>query len=635
MSKRIRRVLSHAHVGAVILLDRHAEPRTEYNCRGIPPQCGLPLFWMVYDQLDSTSGFAGLKVLILGYFGLRERGLEESAMHAEAWGPAEEGEGGTEAHAVAGGGPGGKGRGVFRLRLHSHPTDAITKPKMENKRALLPIIVEEYYFRIDRLEYNALQEAVCHFEVQFFNASNTLDSMPETTYEAPSIPTLLTLSAASSLLDRLVHANLLGSLLVGIIYGPQVANILPADALTTFINVGYIGLLIIVFEAGLTTDLSLLVANIALSVVTALTGIMFPIGFSFFLLYFGYGYTVLEAFAAGASLSSTSLGTTLALLPTRMRRTRVGAVLMSAALLDDVAGLVIAAIIVQLADNGSTGTVPWYVIVRPILVSLAFAGGVPVLAYAVRAIAPQGLLRRPSFCSPPAQLLLLVAVLSGVVAGANYAGTSELFGAYLAGIFLSILFETAIPTSDSESATSMASPDNVHPTLEAYEVLVAPVQNQLLAPLFFASVGAALPIRSLGRVEGSSAVVWKGIIFSILMVLCKAVVGVWMLIWPDAASGRGWFGARKGPFPRLEDQEEQAQSEKDARKSRWWGAALLGMAMIPRGEIALIVAQLARPLLSPEGEGDSEPFAVVIWAILVTTVGGALGIGFMLGKRGS
>ena len=119
--------------------------------------------------------------------------------------------------------------------------------------------------------------------------------MPETTYEAPSIPTLLTLSsflylnsAASSLFDRIIHANLLGPLLVGIIYGPQVAGILPADALTTFINVGYIGLLIIIFEAGLTTDLSLLVANIALSVITALTGIMFPIGFSFFLLYFAF-----------------------------------------------------------------------------------------------------------------------------------------------------------------------------------------------------------------------------------------------------------------------------------------------------------------------------------------------------------
>ncbi|KAL1747114.1 Cation/H+ exchanger, partial [Schizophyllum fasciatum] len=486
-----------------------------------------------------------------------------------------------------------------------------------------------------------------HFEVQFFNASTTLDSMPEIIYEAPSIPTLLTISsffylnsAASSAFDRLVHANLLGPLLVGIVYGPQVANILSTDVLNTFISVGYIGLLLIVFEAGLTTDLSLLVANIALSVVTALTGIMLPIGFSFFLLYFGYGYTVLEAFAAGAALSSTSLGTTLALLPIRMRRTRVGAVLMSAALLDDVAGLVIAAIIVQLANTGAAGTVPWYVIVRPVLVSLAFAGGVPALAYLVRALVPSGLLRRPTVCALPAQLLLLVAVLSGVVASAKYAGTSELFGAYLAGIFLSVLFE--VPEPSGASTSSAASRLSAHPTHEAYEGLLAPVQNQFLAPLFFASVGVALPIRSLGRVQGSSAVVWKGLVFSVLMVLCKAAVGVWMLLWPDAAAGRGWFGARRGgasvaPYQDQEQegrgQEEEVRSEKDARRSRLWNAALLGMAMVPRGEIALIVAQLARPLLSPGEEGDSEPFAVVIWAVLVTTVGGALGIGLMLSKR--
>ena len=39
-----------------------------------------------------------------------------------------------------------------------------------------------------------------------------------------------------------------------------------------------------------------------------------PIAFSFALLTAGYGYSPLEAFAAGAALSSTSLGTTLAAL---------------------------------------------------------------------------------------------------------------------------------------------------------------------------------------------------------------------------------------------------------------------------------------------------------------------------------
>lgn len=52
-------------------------------------------------------------------------------------------------------------------------------------------------------------------------------------------------------------------------------------------------------------------SNLPLSIVCALTGIGLPIGFSFALLQAGYGYTPLETFAAGAALSSTSLGTTL------------------------------------------------------------------------------------------------------------------------------------------------------------------------------------------------------------------------------------------------------------------------------------------------------------------------------------
>ena len=57
-------------------------------------------------------------------------------------------------------------------------------------------------------------------------------------------------------------------------------------------------------------------------------------------------------------------------------------------------------------------------------------------------------------------------------------------------------------------------------------------------------------------------------------------------------------------------------------------AALVGLAMVSRGGIALIIAQLARGLLV-DGVHE-EPFAVVIWAILVSTVGGALGVGVLL-----
>jgi hypothetical protein len=68
--------------------------------------------------------------------------------------------------------------------------------------------------------------------------------------------------------------------------------------------------------------------------------------------------------------------------------------------------------------------------------------------------------------------------------------------------------------------------------------------------------------------------------------------------------------------------------------SRPHSACLLGVAMVARGEIALIVAQLAQPLLTGSRKGSQsasgEAFAAVIWAILVTTFVGAVGVGWVL-----
>lgn len=112
----------------------------------------------------------------------------------------------------------------------------------------------------------------------------------------------------------------------------------------------------------------------------ALCGILFPIAVSLLVLHFGFGYTTLQAFGAGVSLCSTSLGTTLALLRPEHRQTRTGAVLMSAALLDDIAGLVLAAIIQSLPFKGSSLPFHGTPIARPILVSFVFAFGTPLFA---------------------------------------------------------------------------------------------------------------------------------------------------------------------------------------------------------------------------------------------------------------
>ncbi|KIY69891.1 Sodium/hydrogen exchanger [Cylindrobasidium torrendii FP15055 ss-10] len=436
-------------------------------------------------------------------------------------------------------------------------------------------------------------------------------------YEIPEIPILFTftsyfflLNIAENIATTVLNAGIIGSLVTGIIYGPEAANILPASAEETFLVVGYIGLLLIVFEAGLTTDMTVLRRNFPLSCMAAFVGIAMPIALSMLLLAVGYHYSSLQAFAAGAALSSTSLGTTLSLLTPETKQTRIGVVILSAALFDDIVGLVIASVIEKLASSAFT----WDSVVRPILVSVAF-----ILATYLLAFLPT-LIPALKFTKMIAHLWAIVLVLSGYVAGAKYAGTSELLGAYLAGVLVMQLAPTQeAHKDDTTEAGSLPNP------LAAFEHYMLPVQQTLLSPLFFASIGAALPMSSLGSVNGSSQVVWRGIVYAVLMFISKLAVGVVVWIWPDSENGRGWMGrshVQSASAPPISLQPMVPVTSTPMR-----GAILAGLAMVARGEIALIVAQLGRSILERDG---GEAFAVVIWAILVDTVGGALGVGLLL-----
>lgn len=474
-----------------------------------------------------------------------------------------------------------------------------------------------------------------------------------THYEAPHLSVLLTVSSflylvnvAEALFEYLINAGLIGSLAVGIIYGPQVSDILPEPVQHAFIILGYVGLVLLVFEAGLSTNITLLFNNIILSVVTAFSGIVLPIAFSLLLLHVGYGYSVLQAFGAGAALCSTSLGITLALLQPDLRRTRAGTVLLSAALLDDIVGLVIAAIIQELPATGgaSSGIIIWPTIVRPILVSFGFAFLTPAFAVVLRVL----LRRLPNLWSHRVytvrvQLLVVVAGLSGFVAGAKYAGTSELFGAYLAGALITHVFAPPPQPGNGDQETMPQSYRNVYSPADAFAAYLLQPLQLILSPVFFASIGAALPIRSLVSINGSYRVVWRGILYSLLMVISKAAVGLWMLIWPSSWSRRHWFGSGKRREIKTQSAAMEAETSNNpvtyptypttSELSLPRATALIGFAMVARGEIALTVAQLARPLLvndSTDPSGTSEPFAVVIWAIFVSTIGGAIGVGFLL-----
>lgn len=180
-------------------------------------------------------------------------------------------------------------------------------------------------------------------------------------------------------------------------------------------------------------------ANIFVSIAVALTGILTPIALSFVLKELVLASS-LQAFAAGAALSATSLGTTFTILSTtNLISTRLGTVTTCAAMLDDVAGLVMVQVIANL--GGGNTSLDAITIIRPVFVSIGFAVGIFLLcAFCFKPIlkvAFENGNRMPRWMLT-AQFAFLAhtTILVGMVAGATYAGTSSLFAAYLSGVIV-------------------------------------------------------------------------------------------------------------------------------------------------------------------------------------------------------
>ncbi|KAJ3990341.1 sodium-hydrogen antiporter [Lentinula detonsa] len=385
-------------------------------------------------------------------------------------------------------------------------------------------------------------------------------------YAVPDIPILLTTFIFPVVSSQ---TGLLRSLALGIVFGPEVSNIIPEYVLQTLLVFGYIGLIFLVFEAGMSTNLALVYHNIPSSILVGGTGVLH----------------IQQGFAAGASLSSTSLGTTLALLKPELRQTKTGITLSSSA----------------------SAQVSWQDIVRPIMVSVAFVVITSLSLWALRTLAK----RMPDHWKrfvyqAKVQLFLLVTFIAGFVAGANYAGTSELFGAYLAGVLVAHIFHAPpeatgeqltqsaqiAPTSDSHvSLTLVSTGAGFYTPHLTFTIFIEPILECVLSPIFFASIRSTLPIRTLVNVKRSSKVVWRGF-------QCKQ-------------------SSVHIPY------EEQSTPQMSQMRS----SIFLGLAIIARGEIALIVSQIARPILMRVSQ---ELYAIVIWAILLDTIIGALGVGVIL-----
>lgn len=459
----------------------------------------------------------------------------------------------------------------------------------------------------------------------------------------------------------------------------------------------------------------------------ALTGIAIPIALSFSLEPLASA-TPLQAFSAGAALCSTSLGTTFTILSTSgLSSTRLGVVLTTAAMMDDVVGLVMVQVISNLGEDSFTPIT----VVRPIAVSIGL--GIVILLTCrfvakpvtlwfnskVRAKQDGRVARTARNTYTP--VVIHTIILLGLVTGATYAGTSNLFAAYLAGASISWwdseFSQRITPTNNAVSAGDRngtcterineapphlanpavikgpASAPNPTATLvlastsgaATFELFYGPILHRLFKPLFFASIGFAIPLTKLF----SGPVVWRGIVYTILMLFAKLATGLWLVrfsgpIFPNFVlkskirdlSILGRAAKKKGEKRATNKGKETSTSQagvmttgnlsiqlhdvtdgtpqtsananegrKRAQRPKTkhinrplslYPAAVLGTAMTARGEIGFLIASLAETTgvfssdISREPSQPSEIYLIVTWAIVLCTIIGPLIVGTLV-----
>ncbi|KXG53883.1 Cation/H+ exchanger [Penicillium griseofulvum] len=541
-------------------------------------------------------------------------------------------------------------------------------------------------------------------------------------YHEPSIKTvlnytgfLLTLNIVNTCLDQLLYCGLIGQLFIGVLWGTPGAQWFDQETERVIQQIGYLGLILLIYEGGLSTSIKSLKANILLSTAVAITGICVPMGLSFILKEI-VSATSLQSFAAGAALSATSLGTTFTILSTtQLTTTRLGTVTTSAAMLDDVVGLVMIQIISNLGGTNSFSPVT---VIRPVFVSIGFAVGLLLLC----AFCLQPTLKKllgykdkfPAFVGT-AQFAFLAqtCVLVGIMAGATYAGTSSLFAAYLAGVVVSwfdgLVAETKIPITDLQSGDSHdqtlnhqgstgnskngCTEETPSPPVPARQTEIthklptgefiyskyykAPV-NRILLPFFFASIGFAIPITKMF----SGQVVWRGIIYAMLMAIGKMLTGLWLVRFspspvsglvstikklfacvhscatPWTISGKPNQNKKTTQIPAIQDDSAYVSTPNNVENESWpmnrspapnsrpssrislppkpkslYPPAILGLAMVARGEVGYLIASIAesKGMFSNESsEGPSETYLVVIWAISLCTLIGPILVGTLV-----
>lgn len=392
-----------------------------------------------------------------------------------------------------------------------------------------------------------------------------------------------------------------GEILMGLILGPSILNVMgwsvfadgggSASISATIDDLGEIGVILLMFLAGLETDLKKMMEVGAAAFFSAAGGVILPFGLGTWLsLLFGYG--IYESLFIGIVLTATSVSISAqTMMELGVLRTKEGMTILGAAVIDDVMGIVALSLVLafhpqsvhvdsegggilgiltgflESAGFSGTGLELWRIALIVVLMGVFFVAAILLFRYVFRRFLE-------AFDSLPISEGLLAASIAIAFLysfGSQYLGNlAPITGSYTAGILIGL-------TRSREKVI-----ERIHPIL--YSIFV---------PIFFISIGLKADTRPvfepLARLfaGGAAGGQWNLFIFAML-ILAASIIGKIV----------GCFA----PLPYC--------------KFKFIESLRVGVGMMSRGEVGLIIALVG---LS-SGIIQQDIYTTAILMVLVTTL---------------
>lgn len=359
------------------------------------------------------------------------------------------------------------------------------------------------------------------------------------------------------LLTKKFHMpQVVGALLAGLLLGPACLNIITQ---TDYIHsTAEIGVIILMFCAGMETDIGELKRSGKASFVIALMGVLFPLigGYAVGKIFIQPGRmeaatmssATLQSIFIGVILTATSVSITVETLKELGKlKTRSGNAILGAAIIDDIIGIVALTIITSMADK----SVQIGIVLLKIALFFVFAIVVGLIFHKVYGIwsekSERGLHRHT--------IVAFVFCLFLSYVAERYFGVADITGAFIAGLIIST-------TQKSQYLASK------------FDVL----SYLYLSPIFFASIGLSVNLPGMNGIVVAFAVVL------VIVALATKVVGCGL-------------GAKLCHYKNYQ-------------------ALRIGVGMISRGEVALIVASKGQSL----GLLSASCLGPIVLVVVITTI---------------